>query len=195
MKGIARENLAALPTQHTPTLAPGLKHQVIGWLSQSSQDHLRKPAAEEMGTAVRSVLLRRHGAPHLIGISDLLGQSGQLGVAGPVRRVRRAGVQLEARISLQVSRPQSSAHHAKPQLTLPEPDLLAAETRRAVFSQSGEHMVLVNAEQTAGSCGKARLLRLEFAPAEHLRHQRYLLAVPVAINSRRPGAPHSPAAT
>src|SRR5829696_3356888 len=87
-------------------LAPGVDDEVVGGLAQADRRHLRQLGPEQVRAGV-GVAAGAHRAEHLgaaRGIHHLLDPAGDLGVALPLIRVARPGMQREARVALEVAR-------------------------------------------------------------------------------------------
>src|SRR5689334_5565213 len=103
---------------------PALDHQVVGRGTDVREDHLAD-VHPEVPRALERVLARR---------VDLDEPAGELGVAGPGRRIGRRlegrAVQGDARVAADVEQLQRAAHHPQGDLAVLELQLGGADPRR-----------------------------------------------------------------
>ena len=100
-------------------------------------------------------------------VGRLDGATGHLGVAAGHACRRRCGVQRAPRVALQVVRLARVRHRAEEQLAVAEPDLGAADPRRAVGPQGREHVVPLGLEPRPHRAGEVRCLLRELVVRRH----------------------------
>src|SRR5918994_7134950 len=160
--------LAALHAAQALALLPEVDDQVVGGVADPDVDQLGDVDPEQVGAAG---VLAGAELPQPLGVVDLDGPAGQLGVAGPgggvVGRVERGAVEGQARVAAQGEGLAGAGHHAEPQLAVAEGGLDPADAGGAVPAQCGQDLVLVGVEGRPRPGGQLGRGRLDLVPARH----------------------------
>src|SRR5438874_6444340 len=119
---------------------------MVGWVAtEGGEDDLVDLDPEEMERLGRLLALLLTFLPDEPGegllVGDLLGPTGELGVAIRHLGVDGGAVQRQSLVALEVLRLARVGHHAEPELTIAERGLLTADPRRAIGAQGGQRLV------------------------------------------------------
>src|SRR4029077_11340071 len=153
---------------HAARLGPPFDRQFVLRLGQLRHRQLAHVEAVELRVLVD--LLRPHRREDLqlaATVGDLLHNPGELRVAAPLWRVVGAAVEREARVAGQVGALPRPRHRTDPEVVLDEPDLDAADPRRAVGTHGRDRLVDVRVEHLTRNTYQLRRNVLDFSPTCH----------------------------